>query len=296
MHTVTPSKPPACPASLPASGPGVAGFRIGSKDCWILYPLSGLIFFAACADRLPGDQVGNQPAKGTPVHPVRVVNVFPHDPGAFSQGLVVEGETLYEGTGQYGNSTLRKVDLSTGKVLVAQPLNRNYFGEGIATLGDRIYQLTWKERVCIVYDKKTMQPLGVLNYQDEGWGLTNDEQNLYLSDGTSTLRVMDPSNLRVIRTLKVRDGRRYVDLLNELEFVEGYILANIWYEDRIAKIDPQTGQVVAWIDCSSVYPPSPRRDREHVLNGIAYDSQSQRLFITGKNWPNLYEIQILASP
>jgi glutaminyl-peptide cyclotransferase len=256
----------------------------------LLLLLAILAVAGACASALTGDQVTGRAA---PTVPVRVVNEFPHDPGAFTQGLAVEGDVLYEGTGQYGRSTLRKVDLKTGQVLQQQTLDPNYFGEGITIIGDRIYQLTWKERVCIVYDKTTFKALGVYRYPDQGWGLADDETHLYMSDGSSTIRVLDPANFQLVRKLRVRDGRRNIDNLNELEFVDGHLWANVWYEDQIAKIDPETGNVVAWIDCSRVYPAHTRPDREHVLNGIAYDRQSGRIFITGKNWPRLYEIEIL---
>lgn len=228
-----------------------------------------------------------------PTYRVRVLSVFPHDPSAFSQGLVVEGETCYEGTGHYGSSTLRRVDLSTGEIQAQFALPRKYFGEGITILGNRIYQLTWKERICVVYDKATMKAIGSLQYSGEGWGLTTDGEVLYMSDGTSTIRVLDPQTLRVQRRIRVKDGRRGVGDLNELEFVDGKILANVWYLDKIAEIDPTSGRVTAWIDCSNVYPAGSRPNREHVLNGIAYDKASGRMFITGKNWPKLYEIEVL---
>lgn len=252
-------------------------------------PLVGLIFVAACTEPLSGNQVRGS----TPVYQVRVLKVFPHDRNAFSQGLVVEGETLFEGTGQYGKSTLRRVELSSGKVKAYQPLDANYFGEGITVIGERIYQLTWKQRTCVVYDKSTLKPLGVLNYRGEGWGITDDEKQIFMSDGTNTIRVLDPNTFKLTHKFRVKDGRRNIKNLNELEYIDGFLLANVWYEDRIAKIDPKTGAVVAWIDCSGVFPAATRPSREHVLNGIAYDKQSGRIFITGKNWPNLFEIEIL---
>ncbi|MCR9293100.1 MAG: glutaminyl-peptide cyclotransferase [bacterium] len=248
---------------------------------------------AACASTLTGNQTTRPSA---PVLQVRVVNQFPHDSQAFIQGLAVDGDTVYEGTGQYGRSELRTVDLTTGKIASKQNLHPNYFGEGITVFGDRIFQLTWKERVCIVYDKNTLKPLGVYNYPDQGWGLANDDRHLYMSDGSNRIRVLDPSNFKLVRKIRVRDGRRNIDNLNELEFVDGHLWANIWYEDRIAKIDPASGDVVAWIDCSQVYPAHTRPDREHVLNGIAYDATTGRIFITGKNWPKLYEIEIIEGP
>ncbi len=242
----------------------------------------------ACSDSL----ANNQSAQRTPVLQVRVIESYPHDPGAFTQGLAIDGEHLLEGTGQYGGSSLRRVDLESGKVLQSVPLHRQYFGEGVTVLADRIYQLTWKERTCIVYNKDSLQPLGVLNYSNQGWGLADDGKELYLSDGTSTIRVLDP-NFKLLRRIRVKDGRRGVSKINELEYVNGFLLANVWYEDRIAKIDPQSGQIVAWIDCSGIYPASSRPSREHVLNGIAYDEATEKLYVTGKNWPRLYQIEIL---
>jgi glutamine cyclotransferase len=266
---------------------------MAAKNIWrfaSLIFLAGLVMAAALfASQLTGNQTTRRSAQ---VLGVQVVNEFPHDPQAFSQGLAVEGDVLFEGTGQYGRSKLRKVDLETGRIFAEKSLNPNYFGEGITLFGDRIYQLTWKERVCIVYDKVSLKALGVFNYADQGWGLASDDRVLYMSDGSNRIRVIDPSNFKTLRTLRVRDGRRNIDSLNELEFVEGFLLANIWYEDQIAKIDPASGRVVAWIDCSQVYPSRMRPDREHVLNGIAYDRNSKRLFITGKNWPKLFEIKI----
>ncbi len=226
------------------------------------------------------------------VERVDVVAAYPHDPRAFSQGLIVEGEILYEGTGQYGASTQRKVDLKSGKVLQSAPVDSRFFGEGIATYKDRIYQLTWKENTCLVYDKKSFRLLGSFRYTKQGWGLACDGEFMYMSDGTATLRVIDPETFKVVRKLVVRNGRRQQDNLNELEFVEGEIWANVWYKDHIARINPESGAIEGWIDCSNVYPARQRPDREHVLNGIAYDSESKRIFVTGKNWPKLYEIKV----
>ncbi len=251
---------------------------------------AGLAMVAAYASTLTGNQVASGTAQTLEV---RVTRELPHDPQAFIQGLAVEGDTLFEGTGQYGRSKLRKIALSTGQVLAQRDLHPDYFGEGVTIFGDRIYQLTWKERVCIVYDKETLKPLGVFNYPDQGWGLAADDQFLYMSDGSNRIRVLDPATFKLVKKIRIRDGRRNITNLNELEFVDGHLLANVWYEDQIAKIDPKSGRVVAWIDCSQVYPAATRPDREHVLNGIAHDPQSGRIFITGKNWPKMYEIEIL---
>lgn len=234
---------------------------------------------------MPGDA-------SIPVHTVTVIARFPHDSTAFTQGLVVEDGVLYEGTGHYGESTLRRVDLESGVVDKSMSLAANYFGEGITLLGEQIFQLTWQQGVCFLYDKQTLAPTGTLRYSHEGWGLTNDGQHLYLSDGTSTIRVLDPKTLKAVRRIRVKQGRRLIDKINELEFVDGEIYANIWYLDQIARIDPSNGEILGWIDCSQIYPASSRRDREHVLNGIAHDRTSGRLFVTGKNWPHLFEIKV----
>ena len=225
--------------------------------------------------------------------PYQVVAEFPHDPSAFSQGLVVVDGQMYEGTGKKGESTLRKVDLKTGRVESFVPLDASYFGEGITILNDRIYQLTWENRVGLVYDLKTLKQVQTFRYSGEGWGLTNDGKHLIMSDGTSLLRFLDLRTFEVARRLRVRGSDGQVDKLNELEYVKGEILANIWYSDRIARISPATGEVLGWIDLSALYPARQRTSKEEVLNGIAYDEASGRLFVTGKNWPKLFEIELL---
>jgi glutaminyl-peptide cyclotransferase len=255
--------------------------------CWLAIPVVALGAAIVAGNSL------TQKVAELPHATVRVVASYPHDPNAFSQGLVIEGETLYEGTGKYGASALRKIDLKTGEILHEVPLDQRYFGEGITIFDGRIYQLTWKERICFLFDKATMKFLGTLQYAGEGWGLTSDDRYLYMSDGSSTIQVLDPKTMKVLRRIAVKESRRRIDKLNELEYVNGEIYANIWYEDMIVRIDPQSGQVLGWIDCSKVYPVYKRPDREHVMNGIAFDKQSGRLFITGKNWGKLYEIEVL---
>lgn len=223
---------------------------------------------------------------------VKVVKTYSHDPGAFSQGLVVDNGQMWEGTGQYGSSTLRKVELETGKVLESVTLPDKYFGEGITLLGGKIYQLTWKEQVCFVYDAKTLQQTGSFNYDGQGWGLANDGKHLYLSDGSYSIRVIDPTNFQVVRRLSVKQGRNKVDQLNELEFVKDELWANVWYQDQIARISPKTGEVIGWVDASKLWPATKRPTREHVLNGIAYDAANDKIYLTGKNWPTLFEVSI----
>ncbi len=217
---------------------------------------------------------------------------YPHSPDAYCQGLVYRDGFLYEGTGSYGKSSLRKVVLATGKVLQERRLDNRLFGEGITIWGDQVIQLTWKSRQALVYDLETFHPQGRFIYRGEGWGLTHDGKQLIMSDGTATLRFLDPVTFKVRRQLTVRDGRRRVSKLNELEYVEGEIYANVWYDDRIARISPETGKVLEWLDLSQLYPASQRGDRDSVLNGIAYDPQHRRLLVTGKNWPRMYEIHL----
>jgi glutamine cyclotransferase len=226
----------------------------------------------------------------------RVLAAFPHDPSAFTQGLVYQDGTFYEGTGLRGQSTLRKVDPATGQVLQGARLPDEYFGEGIALLGDKLYQLTWQENTGFIFAKDTLELLGTWRYPGEGWGLTTDGQQLIMSDGTATLHFLDPATLAVQRTVQVWDGLEPVLRLNELEWVEGEIWANVWQTDLIARIDPQSGRVTGWVDLSGLLPPEDRAQPVDVLNGIAYDSATGRLFVTGKLWPKLFEIAVLPAP
>lgn len=232
------------------------------------------------------DDVGARTARS-----VNVVSAYPHDPNAFTQGLVVYAGKLLEGTGQYGSSSLRRVDIQTGRVEQLLPLEATYFGEGIAVLDDRVFQLTWQNGVGFVYDAKTFAAERTFRYTGEGWGLTTDGTHLILSDGTSALRFLDPETLAVVRQLSVTDAGIPVVRINELEYIEGEIWANIWYQDRIARIAPDSGEVLGWIDLSALYPRAGRPN-DDVLNGIAYDAAEQRLFVTGKNWPQLFELEI----
>ena len=227
-----------------------------------------------------------------PTQGYTLVHAYPHDPQAYCQGLIFHEGFLYEGTGSFGESTLRKVELETGNVIQQHDLARDLFGEGITRWQDQLLQLTWKNRQAIVYDLNTFKELRRLSYEGEGWGLTSDGESLIMSDGTDTLRFIHPTTFAVKRRLLVRDGTRRISKLNELEFVDGEIFANIWYEDRIARISPTTGQVLAWIDLSKLYPAAERPHRDAVLNGIAYDAKEKRLFVTGKDWPKLFEIQV----
>jgi glutamine cyclotransferase len=237
-------------------------------------------------------QVSRTDRDSAPTQGYTLTRSYPHSTDAYCQGLVYQNGFLYEGTGNYGESSLRKIELETGKVLQERKLDARLFGEGIAIWKDQVIQLTWKSRQAIVYDLKTFQQQGRFGYRGEGWGLTHDGRQLIMSDGSATLQFLDPETFKVQRQVTVRDGRRRITNLNELEYVEGEIYANVWYEDRIARISPQTGKVVGWLDLSQLFPQSQRPHRDAVLNGIAYDPQQRRLLVTGKHWPRIYEIRL----
>ena len=229
----------------------------------------------------------------TPQYTYRVVNTYPHDRTAFTQGLEYRDGFLYEGTGITGRSSVRKVDLTTGRVLQNFDVPQPFFGEGITLVGNQIFELTWQSQTGFVYDKSNFQVLGNFKYPGEGWGLTNDGKQIYMSDGSSQIRVWDPVTLKEVRRITVKDGDKPVTQLNELEFVKGEILANVWRTDRIARISPADGKVLGWIDLSGILPPPERSGSDAVLNGIAYDASTDRLFVTGKLWPKLFEIKLL---
>ncbi len=227
------------------------------------------------------------------VYGYRVVHEYPHDPAAFTQGLVYADGVLYEGTGLYGQSTLRRVDLESGMVRDSTALDPAYFGEGIAIMGDRIFQLTWKTRTAFLYDRYTFRPLTTLSYPTEGWGLTTDGDQLIMSDGTNRLFFRDPQTFKQENRVSVCDGDQPVPDLNELEYIEGEVWANVWQTDRIARIDPKTGLVTGWIDLSGLLSAADREGKSvDVLNGIAYDPETDKIFVTGKLWPSLFEIEL----
>jgi glutamine cyclotransferase len=228
-----------------------------------------------------------------PVATYRIVNTYPHDPSAFTQGLFFVDGFLYEGTGLRGHSSLRKVDLKTGNILRVRQLPAQLFGEGITIYGNRVIQLTWRARVGLVYDRKTFQLLDTFTYPTEGWGITHDDRSLIMSDGTSTLYFLDPQTFQEVHRLTVHTRDGPVSRLNELEYVQGEIYANVWQTDRIARISPATGEVLGWIDLEGLLGPEDRKRRIDVLNGIAYDVKNDRLFVTGKLWPKLFEIELI---
>ncbi|MFN8210190.1 MAG: glutaminyl-peptide cyclotransferase [Bacteroidales bacterium] len=222
----------------------------------------------------------------------RVIKQYPHDKEAFTQGLVYENGVLYEGTGQEARSSLRKVQLENGQVLNILELGSQFFGEGITIYGDRIYQLTWQSRVGFVYEKSSFRQINKVYYQTEGWGITTIGDKLVMSDGTNMLYFMDPETFTVTSTIEVYDNKNKVMKLNELEYINGEIWANIWMTDLIARIDPSSGKVIAYIDLKGILKDPGTDTTVDVLNGIAWDKAGNRIFVTGKNWPALFQITI----
>lgn len=249
--------------------------------------LAALLLIAAHADVA----AQRRPAAGAPVYGYEVVNQYPHDPDAFTQGLIYRDGVLFESTGLNGRSSLRRVQLETGKVLQRENVDKRYFAEGLTDWANRLIQLTWETNVGFVYDLSSFRQIRTFSYEGEGWGLTQDGRRLIMSDGTPDLRFLDPQSLNATGRITVRDGGRPVDDLNELEFVEGLVYANVWLTTRIAMIDPASGQVSGWIDLTGLMPPMYTSGNA-VLNGIAYDTARRRLFVTGKLWPRLFEIRV----
>ncbi len=230
-------------------------------------------------------------AQPAPVQSYEVVRTFPHDRQAFTEGLLVRDGQLYESTGLEGRSWVRKVDLETGSVQQQESLDPKYFGEGIVDWGDEIIQLTWQNGVGFVRDRSTFAVKSTFNYTGEGWALTKDDRRIIMSDGTDELRFLDPKTLKETGRVKVTDDGRPVDQINELEFIKGEVWANIWQTDQIIRIDPKTGKVVGRLDLSGLLTPQEAA-RADVLNGIAYDAKADRIFVTGKFWPWLFEIKV----
>ncbi len=248
------------------------------------------------------NKTANLPSQMTdkiPVYTYEIVNTFKHDSRAFTEGLFFHNGFLYESTGQESKSDLRKTELESGKIVQQFKLSPDSFGEGTTILDGKIYQLTWQQGRGFVYDAETFKPLREFTYQGEGWGLTNDGRNPIMSDGTHVIRVVDPETFKTIRTLVVLDesGKPLLKI-NELEFIKDEIWANVWHSEEIgkpnhiARIDPNSGKLLGWIDLSGISPDDVARDRENTLNGIAYDAAGDRIFVTGKNWKKLFEIKV----
>jgi len=250
--------------------------------------MKAALFLALMAIGFIPPQRSDSPA---PIYGYQVVRSYPHDRAAFTQGLIFRDGVFYEGTGLNGQSGIRKVKLETGEVLQVKPLGAEYFGEGITDWKGQIVQLTWQSEVGFVYDMKTFEPVRRWSYSGEGWGLTHDAARLVMSDGSSQLRFIDPATFKETGRITVRDGGTPVERLNELEYVKGEIFANVWQTSRIARISPKDGRVTGWIDLAGLLPPADRGGVD-VLNGIAYDAAGDRLFVTGKLWPRVFEIRL----
>ncbi|HEY0408608.1 MAG TPA: glutaminyl-peptide cyclotransferase [Pyrinomonadaceae bacterium] len=227
-----------------------------------------------------------------PVYTYEVVNAWPHDPKAFTQGLIFHDKYLYESTGHHGLSSLRRVELKSGKVKKKIDVPEEYFAEGITLFEGRIFQLTWQSQKCFVYGLKDFELLSEFHQTGEGWGLTNDGKSLIMSDGSNQLRFLEPNTFLPVRAISVFDHGQPLTQLNELEYIKGEIYANIWKSDRIVRIDPASGKILGWIDLSGLRPADVEDDTDNVLNGIAYDEHEDRLFVTGKRWTKLFEIRL----
>ena len=262
-----------------------ADFRYPVEVTRRLFLVCAALAVCACG---PASEAG-----GIQEYSYQIVHTYRHDPMAFTQGLLYLDGVLYEGTGLYEESSIRKVKLETGEVLQKRDLPGQYFGEGIVVWKDRLLELTWKAEKGFVYNLAAFEPKGEFQYPGEGWGLTTDGKRIIMSDGTSQLRFWDPETLKEIGRISVTADAQPVNDLNELEWVKGEIYANVWQTERIARIDPNTGHVVGWIDCHGLLTPADRTEQTDVLNGIAYDAKGDRLFVTGKKWPKLFEIKLV---
>ena len=255
--------------------------------------LAILITLIAIFSLLAADCANSKNSQEIPVYSYKIINSYPHDTDAFTQGLVFDNGKLYESTGYHNRSTLRKVDIETGETIKVHKLNGRYFAEGIAIINNKIIQLTWKSKKGFVYNKNTFDQIKSFTYQTQGWGITYDGRYLIMSDGSANLYFLDPDTYERVGKLEVYDDKGPVSKLNELEFINGEIYANVWGSYRIARINPTTGSVSAWIDLTGILSDEDKTNREGVLNGIAYDKDNGRLFVTGKLWPKLFEIKII---
>ncbi len=290
LTACTSPQPTAVPtATIPANPPATAV----PTNTALAYPAdayTAVISTPAINEAYPAPE---EAASKIPVYTYQIVNEYPHDPAAFTQGLVWSEGEFYEGTGLRGESTLRRVEPETGTVQQIISLPANYFGEGITLWEDQIIQITWQEQTALVYDRETFEQIGQFAYNTEGWGITHDGRQLIMSDGSNTLTFRDPATFAETGQVQVLDGNTPISQLNELEYINGEVWANIWQTDRIVRIDPATGQVTGWVDLTGLRPPETQGDSNAVLNGIAYDAENGRLFVTGKRWPVLYEIEVV---
>lgn len=263
----------------------------------LLFSLAVIFFFCTGFEPKPVEPqnsslISHLRATKAPVAQIKIINTFPHDPLSYTEGLVYHNGYLYESTGRYGKSFLKKIDIETGKTIKEIKLGPEYFGEGMAILDNKIYQLTWQNQTGFIYDLAGLRQEGNFSYSGEGWGLTNDGKLLIMSNGTSVLTFIHPKTLQSVRRIIVRDGNWPVSNLNELELIRGEIWANIFCEDIIVRISLQTGKVLGWIDLRRLQTLLSKSEKRDVLNGIAYDPDGDRIFVTGKNWPNVFEIKI----
>lgn len=231
--------------------------------------------------------------EAAPVAGYKVVAKYPHSTQSYTEGFFYSGGLFYEGTGLEGRSALLVVDPASGRALQTRQLPEKYFGEGIIDWGPNLYEWTWQSHTCFVYDRFSLRPIKQFTYTGEGWGMTRTDREIITSDGTDTLRFRDPETFRETRHIVVRDEGKTVDQLNELEYIKGEIYANVWHSDRIARISPRDGRVLGWIDLTGILPEDQKIDAESVLNGIAYDAEHDRVFVTGKKWPTVFEIKII---
>lgn len=267
-------------------------FRIFSRATQVRLRVFSIFFMLTMFSWFTASTFGAD--HSTPTESYRIVHIYPHDSSAFTQGLVYVDGMLYEGTGLNGRSSIRMVDLNTGRELQQHDLPAKYFGEGLTDWKNDLIELTWRSHTGFVYDRFSFRLLKTFAYPWEGWGLTHDSQYLILSDGTAVLHFLDPGTFRQVRQITVTDQGKPVLNLNELEYIHGEIYANVWMKNKIARISPATGNVLAWIDLSGLRPASTRWNGNAVLNGIAYDHKNNRLFITGKLWPKLFEIKLMS--
>lgn len=291
--SLVPSLPPtAIPAPSPPPQPVPTALDVQASASCI--PSGALLpGLPTVSERAPDADPNRKAAAAPPVVGYEVIQSYPHDPRAWTEGLIFVDGVLYEGTGrENGPATLSKLDLATGAVLQRCALPLDFYGEGVTIFGDTIYQLTWQSRLGFVYDKASFAFRHAWSYPTEGWGLTHDNTHLIMSDGTSTLHFLDPQTLAETGRIDAYDENGPVTRLNELEYIDGQIYANVWLTDRIARIDPQSGQVLGWIDLSGLLGPEDRAQAVAELNGIAYDAEQDRLFVTGKLWPKLFEIRL----
>jgi len=265
------------------------------KRAIALFLLSIALLLPACGARAatqgaPSPVVDATAPTEPPTDTFRILNRSPHDSAAFTEGLVYADGGFYESTGLNGMSSLRKVDAETGQVLASLPLDPAYFGEGLTLFGGKLIQLTWQSHIGFVYDLQCFCLERTFTYDGEGWGLTHDDRFLIMSDGTARIRFLDPATFAVVRTISVADHGQPLTNLNELEYINGEIYANVWLTDRIVRLDPTLGAILGWIDLTGLLPDTDRSPSVAELNGIAYDTATDRLFVTGKNWPAIFQI------